>query len=351
MAKNVIFLFGMLEEIEKYIEESLNSESGNENIYLTLVLLTEALNLESMEGIKKFYSDEKLDINDEVLEKFKKNLEFFIQLSTSLIEKKIQLSSIKTMNMFFKTKHSKELLDSFLNYIHKNKDKLSIQKSLKKQKDKKSENYCARFFNKNTKNTSIDIYNNITIFIWIKEIINIFINNGDKDGFEFLMDFKKNKEIYKYHNKIYNGIIDIFRVAFIRKLSKLTLSWVDEETKKPENNIIDRMKFITDYINDSDYADDIPYIDNDNYVDNNNYTTNVNDFLQSRSLNNIDHYSDRINISYKTIGKNYYPITFSEYHRFSRDYSQNEKMEKENINIRELAKRKVWNKLVPISSD
>ncbi|MBD2815072.1 hypothetical protein ID850_09905 [Xenorhabdus sp. Flor] len=60
MPKNIIFLYGMCDEIRKHINESVTpgrENVNNENIYAYINSLTTTLGLERERGIKQFFEN------------------------------------------------------------------------------------------------------------------------------------------------------------------------------------------------------------------------------------------------------------------------------------------------------
>ncbi|PHM60376.1 hypothetical protein [Xenorhabdus ishibashii] len=295
MKQNIVFLFGTNDSITKYIDETLNSERIYEhhNAYVLLSLLNKILGIENIHEISNFFS------NDEL--KSKKKVDYFQSVGFSsdvklmindLIKEENKEKFKKNKDIYINYDLSENLLERWLKYIYEHRDKLSIQKSLEKKRTRSPQKYKIEFLNKNMK-SNVERSDYEAFFKIIGEIFNEFIQHGDKAGFKFLValsedDTYKNKKFIIYINAC-------FVKAFTRKMSKLALDWVNEETEfGKQNSIINSMRFITDYIDDT------------------------RDDNQRMSLDNTETYKNRKNLSYDTIGYSYYPITFSEYRYFKK---------------------------------
>ncbi|MBD2811239.1 hypothetical protein ID853_10180 [Xenorhabdus sp. Vera] len=342
MPKNIIFLYGMLDENRRYIHESVipGKENVNkDNIYVTLNSLTMALSLEGEIGIRKFFENT-LKVKKRMAEYHKNIINYNIKRTLNENE--------YNKNMLITKSVSEVLLNNWLEFLYQNKERLSISKSLirKSAKDSIKGDYKSRFFNKNLSNSPPNIkVNGYTEFddnsyIYclknpdknrispIDKAFDTFISQGDKEGFRFLVDLDTTVTIYTNKNEN-NYIIKSFISAFLRKASKLTLDWLNEEIKNPRS-FINGMRFITDYIsenNDNYYADTLD---------------NVHPFNPSHHSYQLG-YSKKDELTYLDASNNFYPITFSEYRHFNKnDYSkENINMTTVNININEVVKAKI----------
>ncbi|CDL85940.1 hypothetical protein [Xenorhabdus cabanillasii] len=326
MPKNIIFLYGMCNEIRKYINESVTpgrENINNENIYVSINSLTTTLGLERERGIKQFFentlkvkkhmsSTHKLLVNDNI----KKSLQN--PHKNILIEKGI----------------SKILLENWLQFLYQNKNRLSISQSLSRKQAKSSikGDYRARFLNKNITNSHPDLivphYTDLdesydtdeeqlfthNHFPAINAAFNTFITQGDDAGFNFLINLEAGMTIYPdLQENVY--IVQSFVTAFLRKASKLALEWLDTEINR-STSPISGLRFITDYVAES-----------------------VHDYHPA-TLHNIHAYHHPSGSTYLNAGNNYYPITFSENRAFENQnfMEKNLQMTQVTININEVVK-------------
>lgn len=330
MPKNIIFLYGMRDEIRQYINESAvpgKENVNNENIYVSIGSLTTALGLERERGIKQFFenslklkkymiSDHKLLVNDNI--------------KKSLNNPHKDLLITKGM--------SKILLENWLQFLYQNRNRLSIKESLDRKQRKTSEkgDYKVRFLNKNITNPPPDLIikhyadldeeydtNETQLFSdkhlpAINAAFDTFTTKGDSEGFYFLINLEAGLTIYP-NSEENTYIVQSFVTAFLRKACKLALEWLNTEINL-QTSPINGLRFITDYVAENTH----------------NY--------QPDTLHNTRPYRSPSSLTYINAGNNYHPISFSEYQYYKKNFMEkNMQMTQVTIKINEVVQAK-WDK-------
>ncbi|PHM35646.1 hypothetical protein [Xenorhabdus innexi] len=328
MSKNIIFLYGMVDEIRKYINESVTPGRENthyDNVYVSIGSLTTTLRLEGETGIKQLFNNT-LEINKWMVKKHK-------FLVNNNIKKSLNSSPD---SMLITHDISKVLLNNWLKFLYQNKDRLSISQSLirKRERSPTKGNYRTRFLNKNISNSPPDFivphytdldepYDSDEVQLFSPEsaatidaAFDTFTTQGDSAGFNFLINLDAGMTIYPDLPEN-SDIIRSFVTAFLRKACKLALEWLNSEINSATSPV-NGLRFITDYV-----------------------TENTHDY-QPATLHNTHAYNLRADATYLNAGNNYYPITFSEHRAFERQkfMENNLQMAQVTINITEVVKAK-----------
>ncbi|OTA20542.1 hypothetical protein Xbed_01346 [Xenorhabdus beddingii] len=143
---------------------------------------------------------------------------------------------------------------SWVSFLNKNKDKLSFHESIKRKLSKydiKREDLNIRFINKNT--TLDDISEKFEIGNVEKSIIDHVFSEFNESDQKGINDLVKIEEGFENKNSTLNCanyiVLSAFCFAISRKLCKLGLEWVAEESRNP-NSPIKGFYFIEDYFID-----------------------------------------------------------------------------------------------------
>ncbi|PHM35655.1 hypothetical protein [Xenorhabdus innexi] len=308
MNKNVIFVYGKA-DARRVLISDLKKEEQGDTIYLVIDVLNRSLGITSEDGMG-----------------------FPIRLQ-SLISRSSYISS-SMLNVLFKYNPklkcfpgtTEYLLKSWLNFIFKNTEKLSIynrwDKHINSKKDSKNEikQYVTEILNKNSKfsfRPDNDFYNVGCFDDNDMKAISGFMGKyrkGDNQDYKVsdIKLLKKLEEIDRSESRRsteveYDGLdphtnhllSSALEMGMMRKLSKLSLEWIKEESVKPDSPIKGWIFLM-------------------NYLDNNTETRKQE--TRTRVDNEID--QPKLWKGKKTFsnGSVYSPITDSEYRHVRRKF-------------------------------